>query len=248
MLCGEILHEYGISQGGFTKGEKLLLYIISNLSEGGVKIKRFIAIHVAAFGLIFGIACIATDDTHVYSAKPLKLKRNQQSSLTGSRTQPPARLQIANNPSNFHTERTRLLNVIRSIRGSAAADGGKNPRSQSISDVEQKNEPMDRSRYREVTAYNAGDPAQNYGDPCESANGEDICAALDSGFKRCAANFVPFGTLLHIAHYGVCTVTDRMNKRYRDRVDIAMKKHEKQKALQFGRRRLKVTVLATREG
>jgi hypothetical protein len=39
-----------------------------------------------------------------------------------------------------------------------------------------------------------------------------------------------------------------MNKRYRDRVDIAMKKHEKQKALQFGRRRLKVTVLATREG
>jgi 3D (Asp-Asp-Asp) domain-containing protein len=219
-----------------------------NLSEGGVKIKRFIVNHVAAIGLIFGIACIATDDTHVYSVKPLEPKINQQSSLTGSRTQPPARLQIANNSSNFNSERTRMLNIIRSIRDGAAADGGKRPRNQSISDVEQKNGPADRSRYREVTAYNAGDPAQNYGDPCEAANGEDICAALDSGFKRCAANFVPFGTLLHIAHYGVCTVTDRMNKRYRDRVDIAMKKHEKQKALQFGRRRLKVTVLATREG
>jgi 3D (Asp-Asp-Asp) domain-containing protein len=118
----------------------------------------------------------------------------------------------------------------------------------SIFDSDQKSTPAKLSRLREVTAYNVGDPDQNYGDPCESANGEDICAALDSGSKRCAANFVPFGTVLHIAHYGVCTVTDRMNRRYSDHVDIAMKKHEKHKAIQFGRRRLKVTVLATREG
>jgi 3D (Asp-Asp-Asp) domain-containing protein len=113
---------------------------------------------------------------------------------------------------------------------------------------EEKFTPAKLERLREVTAYNVGDPDQNYGDPCESANGEDICAALDSGSRRCAANFVPFGTLLHIASYGVCTVTDRMNRRYTGRVDIAMKKNEKQKARRFGRKRLKVTVLALQEG
>jgi 3D (Asp-Asp-Asp) domain-containing protein len=86
---------------------------------------------------------------------------------------------------------------------------------------------------REVTAYNVGDPKQNHGNPCISANGENICAA----------NFVSFGTQLYIAHYGVCTVTDRMNRRYRNRVDIAMKVTEKDKALQFGLKKLKVTIL-----
>ena len=96
---------------------------------------------------------------------------------------------------------------------------------------------------REVTAYNVGDPKQNYGDPCISANGENICAALNLGLKRCAANFVPFGTQLYIANYGVCTVTDRMNRRYKNRVDIAMKVTEKDKALQFGLEKLKVIIL-----
>ena len=97
---------------------------------------------------------------------------------------------------------------------------------------------------REVTAYNVGDPEQNHGDPCIAANGENICAALNLGLKRCAANFVPFGTQLSIDHYGVCTVTDRMNRRYKDRVDIAMKVTEKDKALQFGVKKLKVTILS----
>ena len=98
-------------------------------------------------------------------------------------------------------------------------------------------------RIREVTAYNVGDSAQTLGDPCQSANGENICAALDSGFKRCAANFVPIGTKLHIDKIGVCTVTDRMNKRHRERVDIAMKKNEKARALRFGVKHLKVTIV-----
>ena len=100
-----------------------------------------------------------------------------------------------------------------------------------------------RASIREVTAYNVGDPKQNHGNPCISANGENICAALNSGFRRCAANFVPFGTQLYIADYGVCTVTDRMNRRYRSRVDIAMKVTEKEKALQFGLKKLKVSIL-----
>ena len=98
---------------------------------------------------------------------------------------------------------------------------------------------------REITAYNVGDPAQTSGDPCESANGEDICAALKAGLKRCAANFVPLGSQLHVAAYGVCTVTDRMNRRYKNRVDIAMRVDEKEKALHFGLQKRRVTILKT---
>lgn len=98
---------------------------------------------------------------------------------------------------------------------------------------------------REVTAYNVGDPLQTNGNPCIAANGENICAALEAGMKRCAANFVPFGTRLEITHVGVCTVTDRMNRRYRSRVDIAMNPDEKEKALQFGIKKLRVKILTT---
>lgn len=100
---------------------------------------------------------------------------------------------------------------------------------------------------REVTAYNVGDPEQNHGDPCIAASGENICAAVNLGLKRCAANFVPFGTQLSIDHYGICTVTDRMNRRYKDRVDIAMKLTEKDKAFEFGVKKLNVTILGKSE-
>jgi 3D (Asp-Asp-Asp) domain-containing protein len=96
---------------------------------------------------------------------------------------------------------------------------------------------------RYVTAYNVGDPKQNYGDPCISANGENICKALALGAKRCAANFVPFGTELFIQAYGICVVTDRTNSRYRNRVDIAMKTYELRKAKQFGKKKLYVKIL-----
>jgi 3D (Asp-Asp-Asp) domain-containing protein len=99
---------------------------------------------------------------------------------------------------------------------------------------------------RIVTAYNVGDPRQTDNTPCISANGENICKALAKGKKRCAANFVPLGTRLHVEKVGVCLVTDRTNKRYRNRVDIAMKKNEYPKARQFGRQKLKVKILADR--
>ena len=96
---------------------------------------------------------------------------------------------------------------------------------------------------RIVTAYNAGDPRQTDNTPCISANGENICKALAKGKKRCAANFVPLGSRLHVDKIGVCLVTDRTNKRYRNRVDIAMHKHEYQKARQFGRQKLHVKII-----
>lgn len=96
---------------------------------------------------------------------------------------------------------------------------------------------------RIVTAYNVGDPDQNFGDPCVAANGENICRALNTGAKRCAANFVPFGTELHIQDHGTFVVTDRTHSRYRNRVDIAMKRNELSKAKQFGKKKLRVKVL-----
>ncbi len=96
---------------------------------------------------------------------------------------------------------------------------------------------------RVVTAYNAGDERQTDDTPCISANNKNICEALDRGEKQCAANFVPLGTVIHIDKVGNCLVTDRTNKRYRNRVDIAMKKNEYKKAITFGRQKLNVKIL-----
>ena len=96
---------------------------------------------------------------------------------------------------------------------------------------------------RVVTAYNAGDPGQTDDTPCISANGENICKALAKGKKRCAANFVPLGSHLHVEKIGVCRVTDRTNKRYRNRVDIAMQRDEYHEARRFGRQKLTVKII-----
>ena len=100
---------------------------------------------------------------------------------------------------------------------------------------------------RIVTAYNAGDPAQNYGNPCISASGENLCKALSAGKKRCAANFVPLGTRLYVEKYGIFVVSDRTNRRYRNRVDIAMKLDEIHKAKQFGKKKLNVKILRSQK-
>ena len=97
---------------------------------------------------------------------------------------------------------------------------------------------------RVVTAYNAGDPRQTDDTPCISANGENLCSALIKGKKRCAANFVPLGSRIHVEKIGVCLVTDRTNKRYRNRVDIAMQREDLHKARQFGRQKLRVKILS----
>lgn len=96
---------------------------------------------------------------------------------------------------------------------------------------------------REVTAYNLGDIAQNWGDPCIGAYGDNLCELVDQGIKICAANFVPENTVLTIANYGECIVKDRMNSRYKNRVDIAMRKDEIQRALEFGKQNLYVIVV-----
>lgn len=99
------------------------------------------------------------------------------------------------------------------------------------------------TQLREVTAYNAGDLAQCSDDPCISASGENLCETLALGYRRCAANFVPLGTRLHIDTLGEYVVVDRMHQRFSDRVDIAMMLDEKEQAKAFGVQRLRVTIL-----
>jgi 3D (Asp-Asp-Asp) domain-containing protein len=101
-----------------------------------------------------------------------------------------------------------------------------------------------RKSLRQVTAYNVGDSSQTSVTPCTSASGENICIAVNKGEKRCAANFVKLGSLLHIQGYGLCRVTDRMHHRFKNRVDIAMPPGEKQSARQFGIQQLVVTELS----
>ncbi len=95
---------------------------------------------------------------------------------------------------------------------------------------------------REITRYNAGDPAQTDSTPCIGAMGTNICERLAQGQKICAANFVKLGTVINIQGYGDCVVEDRMNARFPERVDIAMQAHEKPEAIKAGLKHLQVII------
>jgi 3D (Asp-Asp-Asp) domain-containing protein len=98
-----------------------------------------------------------------------------------------------------------------------------------------------------VTAYVVGRKKGGGRNICISASGENVCEALKRGQKRCAANFAALGSLLHIEGHGTYLVTDRLHRRYRHRVDIAMGGDKYQQAIQFGLKRLHVTELAPAE-
>lgn len=96
--------------------------------------------------------------------------------------------------------------------------------------------------YRQVTKYNAGDPYQTDNTPCIGASGDNICTLIAQGKSVCAANFVPFHTILSINGYGECEVLDRMNSRYPQNVDIAMPADKKAEAIKWGAPMMKVTI------
>jgi 3D (Asp-Asp-Asp) domain-containing protein len=97
-------------------------------------------------------------------------------------------------------------------------------------------------RVREVTAYNVGVKRQTDDTPCHGATGENLCRLVARGLKVCAANFVAPETILNIEGYGECVVLDRTNRRFAHRVDIAMRKDEVDRALEFGIQRRHVEV------
>ena len=106
-------------------------------------------------------------------------------------------------------------------------------------------EKIGKGQVKSISAYNVGDVNQCSGDPCISASGANICGLLDDGVKLgvCAANWVSFGTVIEIEDVGKCVVLDRMNSRFSQHVDWAFRLDEKQEALDFGRRDLRVWVI-----
>jgi 3D (Asp-Asp-Asp) domain-containing protein len=96
---------------------------------------------------------------------------------------------------------------------------------------------------RPVTAYNVGDRFQTDTSPCIGAANDNLCRAVARGEKVCAANFVPLNTYLYIRGYGVYRVADRLNSRFKNRVDIAMAPYQNDKAREFGVKYLAVSVL-----
>lgn len=107
-------------------------------------------------------------------------------------------------------------------------------------ELEKKNKKI-KSYNTVVTAYNS-DVSQCNGNPCITANGYNLCKYKKE--DTVAANHLAFGTKIKIPEYfgdKVFTVRDRMNSRYRNRVDVWMVNYSD--ARNFGIRRAEIHVL-----
>ena len=112
-------------------------------------------------------------------------------------------------------------------------------------EVEKPITPYVRPSYRIVTAYSS-EVGQTDASPCIAADGSDICKRAAAGETLCAANFVPFGTLLILDNQEesdgedaiVCVVADRMASRFPDRVDLYFQNTDQ--AIAFGSKALYV--------
>ncbi len=95
-----------------------------------------------------------------------------------------------------------------------------------------------------ITAYTLGRVEENDDSPCIGAYGDDLCEVNRTGIKTCASNFIEYMTEIKIS-YGdkdiYCVVMDRMNSRFKDRVDIAFTEYEE--AIRFGKRSLMVSIV-----
>lgn len=92
----------------------------------------------------------------------------------------------------------------------------------------------------EVSAYNSVE-AQTDSTPCIGATGEDICKRYQkTGECLIGNNSHPLGSIAYIEHIGQCTVVDRMNAKYANRVDIFMDK-DIDRAVNFGLQNLAIT-------
>jgi 3D (Asp-Asp-Asp) domain-containing protein len=94
---------------------------------------------------------------------------------------------------------------------------------------------------REISAYNSVSE-QTDASPCISADGTDICQRYKKGECIVATNAYPLKTKLRIDKIGDCTVADRMNRRYTNRIDVFMDK-DIDRAIHFGLQNLSVIEL-----
>lgn len=72
---------------------------------------------------------------------------------------------------------------------------------------------------REASAFNST-PEQTDGNPCQAADQSDICVRYLAGECLIAGNFAKLGSQHYVDGFGVCTLIDRMNRRYSQEVDI----------------------------
>ena len=91
---------------------------------------------------------------------------------------------------------------------------------------------------REVSAYNSVS-AQTDNSPCIGATGQNLCELQKKVGCIVASNAYPLYSKIKIDKIGVCTVLDRMNSRYKNRVDVFMDK-DIERAVKFGVQRLEV--------
>ncbi len=93
-----------------------------------------------------------------------------------------------------------------------------------------------------LTAYSS-DVSQCDASPCITASGFNVC---QHGIEdTVAANFLPLGAKIRIPEYfgnRIFVVRDRMNPRYRNRIDIWMATRDK--AIKFGLKRAAIEILA----
>lgn len=100
-------------------------------------------------------------------------------------------------------------------------------------------QPTGKGVIREVSAYNLGDPNQTDSSPCTGAHANlNLCDMVNAGKIVLASNAYPFHTKIMIEGVGVGEVLDRMNTRYHNRIDLAMKLSEHDRAIKFGVQRL----------
>ncbi len=102
---------------------------------------------------------------------------------------------------------------------------------------------------RTITAYTLS-PEETDDSPCYGAFNDDLCKLKEewrgTGWWICASNEFERGQklVLHSREYGAlinCVVMDRMNGRYKNRIDLLM--DTKENAINFGIREFEIEVI-----
>lgn len=91
-----------------------------------------------------------------------------------------------------------------------------------------------------VTSYTLGRPEENDNTPCIGAYNINLCELAKQGIKICASNAYKKDTKLKVGEIE-CVVLDKMNLRYKDRVDVATLDYLEAKT--FGKQILPIKII-----
>lgn len=112
-----------------------------------------------------------------------------------------------------------------------------------LTNVECPNEKPVQTLYVETSAYTYREEETD-NSPCISASGDNVCELDARGDRSCAANWLPFGTRINVEGFGICTVRDRMHRRFTSRLDLGFGTEASlASARRWGVRTVKVEIL-----